>query len=166
MFFATFCISHAKLHRGDNKEPLDMTKITRRQFVASTAATTACRAAEGSRSPITALVCQPTTCTEGFALLLANADRIQDIGTGWRPIVATALGKMTAIDPQLEIRQIKQKLGGLKIYYRSQHYEQLQPAVIEAQGLCGSACEKCGGPASLFNENGWIRTLCDRHRPS
>jgi hypothetical protein len=103
-----------------------------------------------------------SACRSG--LLLANSDRIREIGPGWIPIVAATLEKMTAIDPRLEIRQIKQKCGELRIYYRSHRYEELELAVNEAEVLCGKTCEECGRPGSLFNRDGWVRTLCEEHR--
>ena len=88
------------------------------------------------------------------------------IGAGWIPIIVGALEKMAAIDPSLEIRRIKQKFGGLRIYYRSERYEQLTPAVEEAELPCGKSCEECGEPGSIFNQDGCIRTPCEQHRAS
>jgi hypothetical protein len=134
--------------------------MNRRRFVASVTATAACAACG-----VTALRGQSLAArVNGLSVLLANADRIRDMGSGWTPIVATALAKMSAIDPDFEIRQIKQKFGGLRLYYRSDHWDDLQPAVIEAELLCAQTCEQCGRAASLFSQNGWIRTLCADHQ--
>jgi hypothetical protein len=60
------------------------------------------------------------------SLLARNLHRLSDIGSGWLPIVAALLEKMTIIDPNVEILQIKQKLGGLRIYYHSTQHDELQ----------------------------------------
>lgn len=65
---------------------------------------------------------------------------------------------MITIDPELEVRQIKQKLGALRLYYESKHREQLIPIVREVELLCENACENCGRPGNAANLNGWIRT--------
>jgi hypothetical protein len=138
-----------------------MTEIDRRQLVGSLAAS----AAWAGVSVRTALAQPGNVPGEAVRrLLAASADRIDDIGPGWLPIIADALGKMLAIDPELEVRQIKQKLGGLRIYYRSGYWEELQAVVGEAERLCATTCEICGRRGGLCRSNGWIRTLCDAHR--
>jgi hypothetical protein len=139
-----------------------MLEIDRRQVVASVTAAVACAAAEVRGTAAISVGSRLSACRSG--LLLANSDRIREIGPGWIPIVAATLEKMTAIDPRLEIRQIKQKCGELRIYYRSHRYEELELAVNEAEVLCGKTCEECGRPGSLFNRDGWVRTLCEEHR--
>jgi hypothetical protein len=138
-----------------------MTEIDRRQLVGSLAAS----AAWAGVSVRTALAQPGNVPGEAVRrLLAASADRIDDIGPGWLPIIADALGKMLAIDPELEVRQIKQKLGGLRIYYRSGYWEELQAIVGQAERLCATTCEICGRRGSPCSPNGWIRTLCDAHR--
>jgi hypothetical protein len=136
-----------------------MADIGRRQFVASLAAATACAAAAGLP-----LADSPSSYENGLLLLATNRSRITEIRPGWLRIIAIALEKMSAIDPDLEIRQIKQKFGGLRIYYNSERRQQLQPAVEEAEVLCGKTCEECGKPGTLFSQDGFVRTLCQEHR--
>jgi hypothetical protein len=137
---------------------------TRRKLVVLMAATAASAAAIPSLAA-TSTATLSLTSDRGLLLLLANADRVRDISPGWIPIVAAALARMSAIDPEVEIRQIKQKLGGLRLYFRSQRYDELEPMVREAESLCSSACEECGRAARILNCDGDIRTLCREHRP-
>lgn len=109
------------------------------------------------------LACPPQTA--GLSLI-ANTEHLLEIGAGWLPTVTATLEKekMTAVDPKLEIRQIKQKFGGLRLYYKSKHREQLIPIVREAELRCENTCENCGRPGNAANLNGWIRTSCKEHR--
>jgi hypothetical protein len=138
-----------------------MTEIDRRQLVVSLAAS----AVWAGVSVCTALAQPGNVPAEAVRrLLVTSADRIDDVGPGWLPIVADALGKMLAIDPELEVRQIKQKLGGLRIYYSSGYRKEVQSVVGQAERLCATTCEICGRRGGLCRSNGWIRTLCDAHR--
>ena len=81
------------------------------------------------------------------------------IGDGWVPLVTLALEGLSAY-PGVEILQIKEKLGGLRLYVGA--------APVEADGLIEAAeraasvtCESCGaGGVLCHNSRGWLRTLC------
>jgi hypothetical protein len=100
---------------------------------------------------------------KGLSILLANAGRVSDIGRGWLPIIVLALEKMSSIDPNYEVRQIKQKLGGLRLYYRAERYDRLREVVREAEILCEQTCEECGKPGCIDGTRGWLRILCEEH---
>lgn len=111
------------------------------------------------------MIVRAPTCREGLSFLLANSGRIFDIRGGWAPIVAAAIEQILAIEPEVQIRQIKQKIGGLRIYYRSEHYEELRAIVQEAELLCEKTCEECGKRGEpVHTRRGWIRALCEEHR--
>jgi hypothetical protein len=74
-----------------------------------------------------------------------------------------ALEKMSSIDPNYEVRQIKQKLGGLRLYYRAERYDRLREVVREAEILCEQTCEECGKPGCIDGTRGWRRVLCEEH---
>lgn len=140
-----------------------MNKIDRRQFVVTMAAA-ACAATKVKVIGAFAAADQPWAYPNGLWLLASSNHRVSDMRPGWLAIVAAALEKMNTIDPDLEIRQIKQKFGGLRIYYNSKNWEQLRPAVQEAELLCEKTCEECGRTGKLFDQNGCIRTLCKEHQ--
>jgi hypothetical protein len=140
-----------------------MTRMNRRRFVTSMIATAACAAAVPGGA-VFAAASAPAACANRLPLLIAAGHPIGQIAPGWKPIVAAALEIMTAIDPEVEIRQIKQKFGGLRIYYGSHRYDELELVVNQAKILCERTCEECGEAGSLFNQNGCIRTLCEEHQ--
>ncbi len=141
-----------------------MTQASRRRFIASMAATPACTAGElyGAAAMFAANSLSPRG--NRLPLLIAAGHPIGEMAPGWKPIVAAALEVMTAIDPNVEIRQIKQKFGELRIYYRSQRYDELELVVKQVEILCERTCEECGSAGSIFNQNGSVRTLCEKHR--
>jgi len=58
--------------------------------------------------------------------------------------------------------QIKEKLGGLRIYF-SGGDRYVQGLVSMAEAMSYRLCEVCGNHGKP-NKNGWIHTLCDKHR--
>lgn len=83
---------------------------------------------------------------------------------GWYPIVIQLDEALAAIDPDYEVHQVKEKFGGLRVYYSTQvegAREQMDELVDEAEEKCERTCELCGGPGSRFvTAGGWYRTLC------
>lgn len=58
--------------------------------------------------------------------------------------------------------QIKEKFGGLTVYY-SGGDEYVDGLIAIAQDISYYTCEVCGD-RGYQNKNGWISTLCDKHR--
>jgi hypothetical protein len=63
--------------------------------------------------------------------------------------------------PQVVVRQIKEKFGGLRFYYDGGN-EYISGLVSGAESWAESACEECGAPGEKRG-GGWIKTLCDFH---
>lgn len=63
--------------------------------------------------------------------------------------------------PQVVIRQIKEKFGGLRFYYDGGD-DYIRGVVTMAEQWCSRTCEECGAPGT-HRSGGWMRTLCDRH---
>lgn len=91
--------------------------------------------------------------------------RTYDVGPGWQSIVQKAVDQLIAGGAVID--QVKEKYGGLRIYYhfiddRVSNYKTLDKIVQEAENECAKTCEQCGEPGVL-RDGGWIRTLCDKH---
>lgn len=100
--------------------------------------------------------------TEGFA-----PARIEDVGEGWRPIIIEALTAVAAIDPDCTVDQIKEKMGGLRLYLTpsstlSGLNRYLVDKIVEyAEERADERCEDCGGfPVRNEPVGRWYRTLC------
>lgn len=89
-------------------------------------------------------------------------------GPGWNTLVDCLLAEIAqhlALSPEcpsVTLRQIKEKLGGLRVHYAGgdEHIEGLV-RMVEAISL--HTCECCGAPGGVVNEP-WLRTRCTAHR--
>jgi hypothetical protein len=63
--------------------------------------------------------------------------------------------------PQVVVRQIKEKFGGLRFYYDGGD-DVVDGMVRMAESWAGASCETCSAPGTR-RSGGWIRTLCDVH---
>tara|TARA_R110000851_G_scaffold15610_2_gene51474 strand:+ start:788 stop:1432 length:645 start_codon:yes stop_codon:yes gene_type:complete len=96
------------------------------------------------------------------------------VGEGWVPLIDTLLTTLTWISwdendkPTIQVKQVKQKFGGLRVYYDFANgkiggsaNEACYGAVILAENLAAVTCEICGMTPAELRGRGWIRTLCD-----
>lgn len=60
--------------------------------------------------------------------------------------------------------QIKEKFGGLRVYY-SGGDDYVRGAIALAEEMSYKICEVCGNKG-YPSKNGWIMTLCDAHKKS
>jgi len=80
------------------------------------------------------------------------------VGIGWRPMIEELIKICKAQD--IQIMQVKEKLGGLRfyVYSPSKGVRQLIWAV-EKHSYC--VCERCGEQGKLREDRNWLKTLCD-----
>ena len=92
-----------------------------------------------------------------------------ECGKGWGPLVekvAAAIDSYNASHPDspVEVSQIKQKFGGLRIY----HYnapEDIRQVIDEAIEASWHTCERCGATEGVTtNTEGYMVTLCPECR--
>ena len=93
---------------------------------------------------------------EGYDLDYALAS----VGEGWADLVRRAF----AAKPQdVNIEQVKEKFGGLRIYC-SPASESYLAFLRELEAESAHICERCGKPGTQDNYKYWIKTLCDEHK--
>jgi len=97
-----------------------------------------------------------------------------DCGEGWYPIIEEALDKMEKtiekmpkkerkhFQKHFEIFQIKQKLGGLRIYVNIYTNEIIE-IIREAEEKAEKTCDVCGKPGKIREIHHWLFTNCDEH---
>ena len=87
-----------------------------------------------------------------------------DIGDGWLLIVDKALSlikwdiehnKM----PPVQINQIKEKFGGLRIYFDGGD-DRTSGIIGMASSMANDTCEKCGSTNEIGLTTGWVSTIC------
>lgn len=86
---------------------------------------------------------------------------------GWYPIVIQLDHDLAAIDPDYEVHQCKEKLGGLRYYFGASEgvseadHQRMRELVRAAEERCEVACELCGEPGVRHaRSSGWLKTLC------
>jgi hypothetical protein len=92
------------------------------------------------------------------------------VGDGWRPIVERAIERIDTVlaGGRVEIVQIKEKLGGLRIYFYSKGLPAgvlatVREAIDLAEARADCTCETCGAVGRLHDKGGWLATRCELH---
>lgn len=92
----------------------------------------------------------------------------KEYNDGWDNLVNTLVAELIAIDPNLEIHQIKEKFGGLRAYISPSPDLDDEPnakfykLIEEAEERSYAICETCGEPGGHTSIRGWSRTLCEK----
>jgi hypothetical protein len=94
-------------------------------------------------------------------------------GVGWAPLLDALFTRATAAlngsSEKLRVHEIKEKLGGLRIYIDdlpAPFGAVLSAAMTEAEFLSFAICEACGRPGRLMVDRfGWWTTRCEDHAP-
>jgi hypothetical protein len=95
------------------------------------------------------------------------------VGDGWRDLLERALARMAGIvasehGGRVQISQIKEKFGSLRLYYDESGLSDSASAEIEeavdlAEAASACTCEKCGREGRLHDTGGWLLTKCRQH---
>ena len=109
--------------------------------------------------------------TEQFSQMFTEPYGGFSCGEGWWPIIAELChqiqhhinwkNRQSEIVPQVVVRQIKEKFGGLRFYYDGGD-DEISGMVSMAEAWASRSCETCGSPGKK-REGGRIKTLCDHH---
>ncbi|CUX03408.1 hypothetical protein [Agrobacterium genomosp. 2] len=90
---------------------------------------------------------------------------------GWIPILDAYFAVVDSVMPEggvYQLRQVKEKLGSLRIYdsSRGETAESVK-AITEAHRLAEArsyyTCERCGKPGRWSNRDGVLLTVCEKH---
>lgn len=79
---------------------------------------------------------------------------------GWYPILARLEERLSELDPDYEVNQIKEKFGTLRFYWEGDH-QQGDAIVEEAEAESARTCELCGDPGHLHIRGRRLKTVCD-----
>ncbi|MDR0675594.1 MAG: hypothetical protein LBF97_00945 [Elusimicrobiota bacterium] len=103
-----------------------------------------------------------------------NINDYHSTGKGWFKLVKPILEAVDRYnkehyniytDEKIEIFDIKEKFGGLRISL-SYYVPELEALVSEAEETSYKTCEECGAEENVSTEKitGWYKTLCDNCR--
>lgn len=92
---------------------------------------------------------------------IRDAWPIIEVGEGWADVLYHAHMIAYDNDPEYVIHQIKEKFGTLRFYTNLQIEVEMM-----IENLSINVCERCGefGSLSAKSTNGWVQTLCRKHR--
>jgi len=122
-----------------------------------------------------------------FAYQFSGPNSGHDIEPGWFDLVEQTCVAVDLLIPASQRenfywRQIKQKFGGLRMYYSggplrvdligvasisidsgSDRSDAIREIVSRAEAASFEICEVCGAVGRLRTDRGYVQTLCDRH---
>jgi len=91
---------------------------------------------------------------------------------GWNDIITRCNRKLSMLDPDYKILQIKEKFGTLRYYYHTDVKtfsirEAMDRYVRQAEIESSKTCEFCGKEGKLIKcKMAWMKTRCDDCAPS
>lgn len=86
------------------------------------------------------------------------------VPTGWQPLLQNLLDKISELDVDIGVLQIKEKFGSLRFYFRGEgkDYDKVHDLVGQAEVTSSETCVVCGEPGTMRHD-GWISPYCDKH---
>lgn len=93
-----------------------------------------------------------------------------ECGSGWKNLYGPVIERINRYNEEhpedpIQVEQIKEKWGTLRIYVRSAPQE-IYDLIDEAEQKSQYTCEDCGfqnkEKVKIRNTGGWYRTLCER----
>lgn len=85
-----------------------------------------------------------------------------DCEDGWLSLLERLHNEIVLIDPDYQIYQVKEKLGGLRFYHTSKDKildGKISKIVNYYEKMSYHICEKTGSQGVLMKRNGWYKTL-------
>lgn len=83
---------------------------------------------------------------------------------GWFNLIYETLKKIHDINKSIKIFRIKEKLGALRIYARTDKNEKDWEKIVDIIELSEikskNICEICGQTGAIINFHGWLKTIC------
>lgn len=97
------------------------------------------------------------------ARFLPGAYPSLDIRAGWYQLIIDLDHELSAIDPDYQLVQVKEKFGGLR-YYVEFEPDKSRPGfddlIRAAERRSERICEECGEQGAPSHRGSWARTLC------
>lgn len=84
---------------------------------------------------------------------------------GWYPILEDLENKLSYLDPDYRIAQIKEKFGTLRFYFDTDAEPMIKSimrdCVAAAEFASSYTCEYCGSSLGKLQQSSWVKTACD-----
>lgn len=90
---------------------------------------------------------------------ISEEDAVGSVGAGWESLIR----RLYAAKPDnVEVRQVKEKFGGLRFYTGAAPREYLD-LIDQIENESYYVCYMCGEPGQVDNSKWWVLTLCPTH---
>lgn len=83
-------------------------------------------------------------------------------GDGWNLVLERLFNAMSTDTPPITINQVKEKFGGLRVYYSGGSTLSTK-ALRFAEETAAGLCEVCGKSGFIRDDLSWLRVLCNKH---
>lgn len=87
-----------------------------------------------------------------------------ECGGGWATLIDSTLSEMAMKCPDVRIVQVKEKMGGLRIYLEDKRNEIAKGLLHDAEEISFTVCEICGEAGVRIASDGWVRVRCYGHQ--
>lgn len=84
-----------------------------------------------------------------------------ECGDGWFQIIDDMCHLMAQYCPEAVAAQIKEKLGGLRVYLKDYDPGRADLIIRHAEKQAAETCEQCGAQGSMRSKNFMYKTLCE-----
>ena len=93
---------------------------------------------------------------------------IEWTGPGWKSLIKELDSKLSELDPNYRIEQVKEKFGGLRYYIfsDSENTDKMYDLEVEYERKSFKICEYCGSKEDVTTEGSWLKTFCKNCRTS
>lgn len=85
------------------------------------------------------------------------------IGEGWNDLVERLIDQVIALDPEIQIDQIKEKFGGLR-FYTGGTTDDVHYLIECAEDASERTCDVCGSEGITRENRGWLACRCEIHK--
>jgi hypothetical protein len=85
------------------------------------------------------------------------------VGPGWAALVDRAFAALDACGADYSVEQVKEKFGGLRIYYLlydAPDDDALHGLIAKIEEESRKTCEECGQPGKARKTGYWWKTVC------
>lgn len=102
---------------------------------------------------------------QDFSMFFLEHEGNIECRDGWFNLIYETLKKIHDINKSVKIFRIKEKLGALRIYARTEkdennNWEKIIDIIDLSEIKSKKICEICGQTGSLVNFHGWLKTIC------
>ena len=85
-----------------------------------------------------------------------------ETGDGWYDLIFDTCLKLDKIvNKDFRFVQIKEKYGGLRMYFYGFYSDEVSKIISEAEDKSENICEVCGNVGKNREKNGWWKTRCN-----